>query len=52
MGTGFCKACGKKLKDSNLTHCSDECLMSVVGDSVSVYGNPTMNQDKEDDPWV
>ena len=35
-----CKECGKTLKNSNATHCSDECLFKGIEKSKSlVHGN-------------
>lgn len=51
-GPGYCKECGKKLRDENATHCSDACLFESIKDSVPVYGSKPNPAENEDDPWV
>ena len=48
----FCVKCGKKMKNSKLTHCSDECLLSDIKSSKSLDENNGVKSWKEEsDPW-
>ena len=49
---GYCKEGGKKLKDSNATHCSEKCLFSSIKDSVPVCASGPNPAENEDDPWI
>lgn len=49
----YCKNCGKKMKHTELSHCSDECLFMHVKNSKSVdEKNMTESWDEKADPWV
>ena len=49
-----CKTCGKFLKNPNLTHCSDACLLQSIASSTSVTetGINAVTWDDKTDPWV
>ncbi|WP_420545309.1 hypothetical protein [Nitrosopumilus sp.] len=49
----WCKKCGKIMKDPELTHCSDECLLADVKDSESARqdGKGVEYWKEESDPW-
>tara|TARA_B100000029_G_scaffold148667_1_gene143915 strand:- start:9 stop:161 length:153 start_codon:yes stop_codon:yes gene_type:complete len=38
-----CKECGKSLKNSTATHCSDECLFKVIEKSKSLVQGNTLD---------
>ena len=42
------------MKLSELTHCSDECLLSDISDSVSLSENEfnAVSWDERSDPWT
>ena len=46
-----CEACGKKLVDSRLTHCSDHCLFENGPNGKSLSEVP-VRFDFDSDPWV
>ena len=48
-----CDNCGKWMKCSDLTHCSDECLLISIKDSISLYDNTinAISWDEKSDPW-
>lgn len=52
MGS-FCKKCGKIMKDPQLSHCSDECLLSDIKSSKSAGEDSKGAElwDEETDPW-
>jgi hypothetical protein len=49
----WCKNCDKIMKDPELTHCSDECLMKHVKKSESGQGGEKSAEYwmEESDPW-
>lgn len=49
----WCLNCGKIIKDQELTHCSDECLMEYVKKSKSkrMDGKSAEFWKEESDPW-
>lgn len=49
----WCLTCGKIMKESELTHCSDECLMEYVKKSKSkrVDNMDAEHWQEESDPW-
>ena len=50
----FCKRCGKIMKNPQLTHCSDECLLADLHStkSKSTEGKDAKSWDEKSDPWV
>ncbi|BDQ30813.1 hypothetical protein NZNM25_13640 [Nitrosopumilus zosterae] len=50
----YCENCGKYMKISELTHCSDECLLSGIKDSTSLSENGfnAISWDEKSDPWT
>ena len=48
-----CTRCGKSLKNPELTHCSDECLMEDIKKSESLHkdGDDAVKFDEKSDPW-
>ncbi|MCV0366870.1 MAG: hypothetical protein K5798_06385 [Nitrosopumilus sp.] len=50
----YCENCGKYMKISELTHCSDECLLSGIKDSTSLSENGfnALSWDEKSDPWT
>ena len=44
----------KYMKISELTHCSDECLLSGLSDSISISDNSfnAISWDERSDPWT
>lgn len=49
-----CENCDKAMKDPELTHCSDECLMEHIKKSESEQGDDEKNAkywDEKSDPW-
>ena len=49
--TSNCEACGKKLQDHTLTHCSNQCLFLQLKNSKSIGKDPIETWDNED-PWI
>ena len=51
--TQNCENCGKLMKNSDMTHCSDECLLSSLTKSTSVIDNNSnaLSWDDRADPW-
>ncbi len=49
----WCKKCGKIMKNPELTHCSDECLLSDVKTSKTLDSSGTGAQawSEESEPW-
>lgn len=50
----WCLRCGKMLKNSNNTHCSDECLLANIKNSKTLRPDwkGAETWDDESDPWV
>ena len=50
----YCEKCGKIMKILELTHCSDECLLSGIRNSVSFSENQfsAVSWDERSDPWT
>lgn len=50
----WCLRCGKILKNSNNTHCSDECLLSDIkkSETLSSDGKGAESWNDASDPWV
>ncbi len=48
-----CIRCGKPVKQPELTHCSDECLMENIkkSDSLCKDGKDAAKFDEKTDPW-
>ena len=48
-----CTRCGKPVKKSELTHCSDECLMADIKKSESLRknGKDASKFNEKTDPW-
>ena len=49
----YCKKCGKIMKKSEITHCSDECLFASIIDSISINkkNKDASFWDEKTDPW-
>ena len=49
----WCLKCGKVLKNPEITHCSDECLMADIKNSKTLDpdGLGAENWDEESKPW-
>ena len=49
----YCKNCEKFMKNQDMTHCSDECLLLSIKDSTSLdeYGYSAITWDEKSDPW-
>jgi len=49
-----CENCGKIMKNSNITHCSDECLLDSIKGSSSVdrKGTDALSWNEKSDPWI
>lgn len=49
----YCKKCGKVMKKSEITHCSDECLFASIIDSISINkkNRGASFWDEKTDPW-
>lgn len=49
----WCLNCGKVMKHTELTHCSDECLLTYVKKSESKRkdNDGAEHWDEESDPW-
>ena len=50
----YCKECEKFMKNSEMTHCSDECLLSSVknSDTLTESGISAITWDEKSDPWI
>jgi hypothetical protein len=50
----YCDNCKKFMKNSELTHCSDECLLTSIRDSESLSENgfSAITWDERSDPWT
>ncbi|MFQ5440013.1 MAG: hypothetical protein ACE5DL_00970 [Nitrosopumilaceae archaeon] len=50
----WCLNCGIVMKNKELTHCSDECLMAGIKDSQSKSpdGRGAETWDEESKPWT
>ena len=50
----YCENCKKMMKNLEMTHCSDECLLSSVKDSTSLTENEVnaVSWDEKSDPWI
>ena len=50
----YCKHCRKFMKNSEVTHCSDECLLFAIKDSVTLdkTGFSAITWDEKSDPWT
>jgi len=50
----YCENCGKLMKIFELTHCSDECLLSGIRNSISFSKNPSdaVSWDERSNPWT
>lgn len=50
----FCKKCGKIMKNPELSHCSDECILTEIKKSKSLdksSKNGVRSWDEQTDPW-
>ena len=49
----YCKNCRKFMKNSEMTHCSDECLLVSMKTSTSLNdtGINAISWDEKSDPW-
>jgi hypothetical protein len=50
----YCEECEKYMKNSELTHCSDECLLASVknSDTLTENGISAITWDEKSDPWI
>ena len=50
----YCKNCEKFMKNSDMTHCSDECLLAFVknSDTLTETGVSAITWDEKSDPWI
>ena len=49
----YCKNCHKFMKNPEMTHCSDECLLEVIQGSTSLLkGGINAMWDERADPWT
>ena len=50
----YCENCGKFMKNSEITHCSDECLFFLIRNSDSLAENEisAITWDEKSDPWT
>ena len=50
----YCDNCKKFMKNFEMTHCSDECLLISVRDSVSLSDTEfsAITWDEKSDPWT
>lgn len=50
----YCKNCEKFMKNSEMTHCSDECLLESVRNSKSLAKTSfsAVSWDERSDPWI
>lgn len=49
----YCENCEKFMKNPEMTHCSDECLLFSMknSDSLSEFGYSAITWDEKSDPW-
>jgi hypothetical protein len=48
----FCAKCGKIMKNSKLSHCSDECILEDIKNTRSVEEfKGAESWDEKTDPW-
>jgi hypothetical protein len=49
----YCENCGKYMKNSEVTHCSDECLLITIRNSETLdeTGFSAITWDEKSDPW-
>ena len=49
-----CENCKKFMKNSDLTHCSDECLLESIRNSKSLEESEidALSWDERSDPWI
>jgi len=49
----YCENCRKFMKNSGMTHCSDECLLISIRNSTSLSetGINAFSWDEKSDPW-
>ncbi len=49
----YCENCGKFMKNSDVTHCSDECLFELIKNSESLNetGFDAIAWGESTDPW-
>ena len=50
----YCENCKKFMKNPDLTHCSDECLLDSIRNSTSIIENGinAISWDERTDPWT
>ena len=50
----YCKNCKKFMKNSDMTHCSDECLLAFVkkSETLTEIGISAITWDEKSDPWI
>ena len=50
----WCLNCGRIMKNKDLSHCSDECLMAEIKESQSMNldGRGAETWDEESKPWT
>ena len=50
----YCENCEKLMKNSEMTHCSDECLLAFIKNSNTLNDNDAsaISWDEKSDPWV
>ena len=50
----YCKNCGDFMKNPEMTHCSDECLLLSIrnSDSLTTDGIDATTWDDKSDPWI
>ena len=46
-----CEHCGEELEHPKLTHCSNECLFTVIRNSKSISSTPAETWD-DNEPWI
>ena len=50
----YCENCEKFMKNSDMTHCSDECLLFTIknSDTLTENGLRARTWDEKSDPWT
>ncbi len=50
----YCKNCEKFMKNPDMTHCSDECLLIAIKNSYTLTENEfnAITWDEKSDPWT
>jgi hypothetical protein len=50
----YCENCEKFMKNSEMTHCSDECLLFAIKNSYTLTENglSAITWDEKSDPWT